>query len=316
MVDELEEDSIGNLYATIKGTTDDRILLDAHADEIGFQVIFIENEGFIRIAAVGGQNPRILPGARVIIHSSKGGQIIGVIGEKPIHHLSADDRKKTTEISKLFVDIGISSKSEVEKYVDLGDFETLAQTALRFPNSTLATGKAFDDRAGCWVLIRVLQMLKNQINTHGRIKSTITAVFSAQEEIGVRGAGVAAYHTNPNLAIILEVTHAMDYPGGAKNEYGDVKLGGGPTIPLGPNVYPKFGKQAIEVAKKERIPFQARALPTPASNNARIIQITREGIPTGLVVIPLRYMHTAIECLDLRDLNWTAQLVWKFILSN
>ena len=309
IADSLEVDSMGNLFATIKGTTDQTILIDAHSDEIGFQVVLIEKTGLLRIVPVGGQNKRILPGSRVIIHGKE--KLLGIIGEMPIHHITVKDRKQTTEIDKLYVDLGFSSKEDVEEFVNIGDFITFDTEAARFNHTTCATGKAFDDRAGCWVLIRTLEMIKKQ----GSIGPTIVAVFSAQEEIGVRGVTVAAYKVNPDMAIVVEVNHALDYPGAEKNKYGDVSIGEGPIIPLGPNIYPKISRKIIEVANNNNIPIQTQALPRAASNNARIIQITRSGIPVGLITIPLRYMHTSIELLDLVDLRHCAELLYQFLLD-
>jgi endoglucanase len=313
LCDDVQIDALGSVIATIKGTIGTQsILIDTHCDEIGFQVILIEKEGFLRIASVGGQNPRILPGARVKVHCSKGPVIIGVIGEKPIHHLNAEDRKKSSEIKQLFVDVGLSSKEEVEKKIQIGDFITLDQEAVRFTDSTLVTGKAFDDRAGCFIALRLLQRLKE----HGRIEPNITVVFAAQEEIGVRGATAAAFNVNPTMAIVLEVGHAMDYPGASKTDTGDNVLGKGPIIPIGPNVHPKLGKKLMNVAQSNQIPFQILALPGPASNDARAIQIVRAGIPSVIMTVPLRYMHTPIEVIDLQDLHQASDLLVTYVLSN
>jgi putative aminopeptidase FrvX len=313
LCDEVQIDALGSVIATIKGNPGDyTILIDAHCDEIGFQVVFIESDGYLRIAEVGGQNPRILPGSRVVIHSSHAGDLIGIIGERPIHHMSAEDLKKTSELTKLFVDIGLSSKDDVLKRVAIGDFITLDQQAIKFPDSSVVTGKAFDDRAGCWVAIRTLQWLKQR----AKIRPNITVVFAVQEEIGSRGTTASSFRVNPDLAIVLEVGHAIDYPGATKNEFGDISLGKGPIIPLGPNIHPKISRKLLDLAKDKNIPIQTLALPRPAMNDARIVQITRQGIPTGIITIPLRYMHTAIETLDLKDLHLVAYLLTEFLISD
>lgn len=308
--DSFEIDAMGTLYATIKGNPGNRtVMIDAHADEIGFQVVYIESSGFLRVEEIGGQNPRILPGSRVIIHSARGGPLIGIIGEKPIHLLTQEQRKKTSDLTDLFVDLGLASKEEVEKYVDVGDFVTFAQKTERFSNSTLATGKSFDDRAGCWALIRMLQKVK----ANGPTAVNIIGVFASQEEIGVRGATTAAFKTDPDYALVLEVNHALDFPGAPKAERGDVSIGKGPIIPIGPNVHPKMSQKIIQTAKNAKIPIQTVALPRPASNDARTIQISRNGIMTGLITIPLRYMHTTVETLDLKDLHQTAELLYEVV---
>jgi endoglucanase len=319
LCDDVHIDALGSVIATIKGDPGDyTILVDTHCDEIGFQVVYIEDNGFVRVAAVGGQNPRILPGARVKLHGHDPKDpntrldLVGVIGEKPIHHLSAEDRKKSTEIHQLFIDIGLNSKKDVQQYLKIGDFATLDQEATRFHGSTMVTGKAFDDRAGCWVALYMLRALKQR----PRIRPNVTVVFAAQEEIGVRGATAAAFRVNPDLAIVLEVGHAMDYPGAKKSEVGEIVIGKGPMIPIGPNVFPKISRRLLEVAERSQIPVQPIALPDLARNDARTIQITRQGIPTGLITVPLRYMHTTIETIDLRDLHHAGELLLKFIESD
>lgn len=307
-----EIDNMGNLMAVIQGPPNSpTVLLDAHMDELGFQVVLIEKEGFLRVAEVGGHNPRVLPGNRVIVHSARGGDILGIFGEKAIHLMNAEQRKKLSDISDLFIDLGLKTKEEVEKLIDIGDFITFQQSTERFLNSTIVTGKSFDDRAGCWVLIRTLQWLK----ALPQLPFTVVAVFASQEEIGLRGAKTAAFKVNPNFAFVIEVNHAQDFPGAPRSERGEAYLGKGPMIPIGPNVSPNLVKKILNLAKEKKIPIQPVALPRAAPNDAAVIQTSQSGILTALITIPLRYMHTSIETLDLRDLRTAAQLLFETLKS-
>jgi putative aminopeptidase FrvX len=312
VVDKMERDSLGNLICTINGKVDYKILLDAHFDEIGLQISHIEENGFLRIVPVGGHDLRMLAGSRVSVHGFSGETLKGVVGNKAIHLQSADERKKVPIISKLFVDVGLPNKNEVKKYVNVGDFITMDQTTIRLNNSTRVTGKALDNRASCHIVIRVLQWIKK----NGPINPTVVAVFASQEEIGVRGAVAGAYHVDPDMALVFDVNHAMDFPGAEKSEKGDTKLSGGPIIPIGPNIYPKISRKLVQLAEENEIPYQTQALPGVARNDARGIQLVRSGIPVGLITPPLRYMHSQVEIVDLVDLVHCRSLAIKYLLSN
>jgi len=315
--DKIEVDVLGNLFCYIEGKksgsdTKKRVLLDAHLDEIGFMVRFIDKNGFIRFSSLGGQNARILPGQNVTIHSSSGEEIMGIIAEKAIHLLQKDERTKVTKIVDLFIDIGLSSEEEVKKHVSVGDYITLKQECYALLGNNRIVSKAFDDRIGCFVLIRTimeLSPLKKDLD------KDIIFLFAAQEEIGVRGATVGAFKINPDFAITLEVTHAIDYPGISKEKHYDCYLGCGVSIALGPNFYPKLTKALIDIAKEEQIPFILEAEPYPSPNDARAIQMTRSGIPCALIALPLRYMHTNVEMIEYKDALHAIQLVKSFLLK-
>ncbi|MHA1110190.1 MAG: M42 family metallopeptidase [Promethearchaeota archaeon] len=318
LCDKVFSDTMGNLYGVLHGANhgkpeDTSVMLSAHMDEIGFIVRYIGKEGFIRVSQIGGQNPRLLPGTRILICGSSGDEIPGVFGEKAIHFLKPEERKKTSDLKELFIDTGLNSKEEVEKYISIGDFAEFDQKLQVFPNTTRVNGKSLDDRAGCYVLIRALQNIKKLPN---KPKQTIVFTFSTQEEVGVRGATVAGYRINPTLALALEVSFAFDHPNLKKSDFADVKMGDGPTISVGPNLHPKISKKLIDVGIEHKIPFQVTSANRPTGTDARIIQVTREGIPVGLVATPLRYMHTLIETIDLVDLESTADLVTQFLLSD
>ncbi len=309
LCDEVKTDSMGNLFGVKYGIVKDKcILLDAHMDEIGFLVRYIDKNGFLRLAPVGGQNIRLLPGLRVIISGEKG-EIPGVFGEKAIHILEVKDRTKVNPMKKTFIDIGMS-KEEAEKFVSIGDYAEFEQKLQKFHNSTLINGKSLDDRAGCYVLIRTLQEISKK---NEKLSQSIVFGFMTQEEIGLRGATIGAYHINPTTAIALEVTHGIDYPSVDKAELCDIDLGKGPAIAVGPNLHPKISKKLINIAKKNNIPFQINPQNKPTGTDAKMIQVSRGGIPVGLISIPLRYMHTAIETIDLNDLENAVKLITIYI---
>ncbi|MFX1237225.1 MAG: M42 family metallopeptidase [Promethearchaeota archaeon] len=312
-----ETDILGNLFCTIEGTEKQdrriKVLLDAHMDEIGFMVRYIDKNGFIRFSQVGGQNPRILPGQKVTIHSSSGEDLLGVIGETPIHLLQPEERKKAAKLEDLFIDIGMENIKQVKKLVSIGDYITLNEECVVFKGGKRICSKAFDDRAGCFVLVKLIKALSEQKE---RLNKDFVFQFASQEEIGVRGATVGAFKIFPDFAIVVEVTHAIDFPGISKDKHYECNLGSGVSINVGPNLHPKLSKMLIEIAKKERIPFVLEAEPRPTPTDARAIQMTKTGIPCALVATPVRYMHTNIEVIDYKDLIHTVNLLKAFLFQD
>ena len=316
--DKIEIDILGNLFCFIYGKANNdepklKILLDAHMDEIGFIVRYIDKNGFIRFTQVGGQNPRILPGQKVTIHSSSGEEIIGIIGETPIHLIKQEDRKKPIKMEELFIDIGLGSAEEVKKYISVGDYVILKQECVAFRGNQRICSKAFDDRAGCFVLIKLIMELSR---IKEQLDKDLIFEFAAQEEIGVRGSTVGAYKISPDIGIVVEVSHAIDFPGISKDKHHECSLGSGVSIRVGPNLYPKLTKLLINTSKEENIPFTLIAEPRPTPTDARAIQMTKSGIPCALVSVPLRYMHTNVEVIEYQDLLHTISLLKSFLLKD
>lgn len=313
----IEVDVLGNLSCKIKGTAKQgkkiKVLLDAHMDEIGFMVRYIDKNGFIRFSQVGGQNPRILPGQKVTIHSSSGEDILGVIGETPIHLLKMEERKKAARLEDLFIDIGLENDKQVKKIISVGDYITIKEECVVLKGNKRICSKAFDDRAGCFVLIKLIRELSSFKN---QLDKEVIFQFASQEEIGVRGATVGAFKNFPDYAIVVEVTHAIDFPGISKDKHYECNLGSGVSISVGPNLYPKLSKELIEAAKKEKIPFILEAEPRPTGTDARAIQMTKTGIPCAVVSTPLRYMHTNIEIIEYQDLLHAIHLIKSFLLGD
>jgi len=301
-VDELRTDALGNVIGLKKGTgpSPRRIMLAAHMDEIGLMVSEIE-KGFIRFTTVGGIDDRILLGQEVIVHGLK--PLPGIIASKPPHLLSPEERKKVTPKDQLFVDVGLPEE-EVKALVRVGDFISFAAKCVRLQGD-MASGKAFDDRASVAALVCCLEHLSQM-----KHRWDVYAVATSQEEMGLRGAVVSAYGIAPDLAIAIDVGFG-DSPGLSDAE--TIKVGKGPAIAIGPNFHPALGEALVKIAQELEIPYQTEAIPGPSGTDAWAIQVSREGVPTALLSIPLRYMHTPVETLSLKDIERTGLLLAHFI---
>lgn len=307
--DEIRTDVMGSVHALLKGRgSGPSLMLSAHMDEIGLMVTYIDDEGFLSVSAVGGVDAAILPGLRVDVHTSEG-SVRGVVGRKPIHLIDADDRKKVTPIDQLVIDLGLPPE-QVKKSVRVGDTITFGVGFERF-GSDMAVSRAFDDKAGVYVTVRVLEQLAEA----GRASGDFIAVGTVQEEIGVRGATTSAYGVNPDVALAFDVTHATDYPGIDKTKHGKIICGEGPVIARGPNISPVVFDRLVAAAEAEGISYQIEAEPGVTGTDARAIQVTRGGVPTGLLSVPLRYMHTPTEVVCLADLEATVKLIVRFALD-
>lgn len=283
-------------------------MLAAHMDEIGLMVRYISDEGFLYISAIGGVDAAILPGMRVDVHAA-GGVLRGVVGRKPIHLIDADDRKTVTPLDGLVIDLGLPAH-KVKQKVAVGDSITFGVGFERF-GQDLAVSKSFDDKSGVFIACEVMERLAEADQMQG----TYIAAITTQEEIGTRGATTSAYSVNPDVAVAFDVTHATDYPGIDRTKHGDIRLGAGPVIAKGPNINPLVFQRLVAAAEAEDIPYQLEAEPGVTGTDARAIQISQSGIPTGLVSIPLRYMHTPNETVSLKDIEDTIRLLVRFALD-
>lgn len=300
-VDEMFTDTMGNLFALKKGEDPDspKVMLAAHMDEVGLLVDAIEQNGAIRFKKVGGIDNRVLLSRKVVIGESK---IPGVIGAKPIHIQKPEDRSKVVDSDEMFIDIGATSREEAEKLVRLGDPVAFLVRPKR--SGDIITGKAFDDRAGCAVLVEILKM--------GRHRVTVWGVFTVQEEVGLRGSRVAAFRINPDYAFVLEGTTAWDLP--AKRDVSPVtELGKGPAITIadaGMISDRELVKLLIETAEENGIKWQVKRSITGSTDGASI-QRTREGVKTVTVSVPVRYVHAPVGMVDTKDFQATVDLISK-----
>ncbi len=302
-VDEMQDGKLGSLIALKRGVGDDprpRLMLAAHIDEVGLMVSGIE-DGFLRIMRVGGTDRRILLGLEVVVHGKR--ELPGIIATRPPHVLPRDERKKSVDWDKIFVDVGLPPE-EVEELVEVGDLISIQREMSELKNRRV-TGKAMDDRA----CVAAVTLALEQLSRVGHAWDVI-AVATAQEETGLKGATTAAYGVAPDLAVALDVTFGR-HPGVPKE--GSFDLGDGPTIGIGPNFHPQLVTRLKEVAQAREIPYQMDPIPGRSGTDAWAIQVTREGVPTALVSVPLRYMHQPVEALDARDVERAGRLLAAFI---
>ncbi len=307
--DTIETDVHGNVVVGLnvkKGAP--RIMLAGHCDQIGMMVNYIDDKGFIFFSQIGGIDPSVLPGSRVVIHT-KHGPVDGVIGRKPVHLMKPEERGGKIELRGLWIDIGAKDKKETERIVRVGDPATFRLEMIHLGGDLVAS-PAFDNKCGTWVVMEALRLCSVK-----KIQCALFAVSTVQEEVGLRGAKTSCFGVDPHVGIAVDVTHATDYPDIDKRTTGDVKMGGGPTISRGANINPILEQLLIKTAKAKRISFQLEAAPGGTGTDANAIQLTRSGVATALVSIPNRYMHTPTEIINLADLEAAAKLIAETVAS-
>ena len=306
---DVSRDVLGNRIASF-GDGDRTLMFAGHMDEIGFIVSYIDDDGFIFFEQLGGHDNIMLSGRRVVI-MTKNGYVYGVTGKRAVHLMDAKERKEVPETHQVWIDIGVSNGDEAKALVSIGD-PVVYDTVVRKLSSTRCTARAFDDRAGCYCAFEVIRRLAK---SESKPDFRVVSVATTQEEIGTRGAWPASYAVNPDVAIAIDVDHATDFPSCDKRKFGSIKLGAGPVISRGPNINPKVFDRLVACADSLKIPYQVSAESRPTGTDARIIQTTRGGVATGLVGIPLRYMHTPGEVADLNDIEACVRLLESFALS-
>lgn len=309
VADEVETDVMGSVHARLEGSGNaPSVMIASHMDEVGLMVMLIDDQGFLSVSSVGGVDAAILPGMRVDVHT-KEGVLRGVVCRKPIHLIEPDERKTVTPLSGLRIDLGLTPR-RVKSLVRVGDVISYG-VGFEKMGKGMAVSRGFDDKAGVYVITRVMEELKKE----GGAQGDYICAATVQEEIGLRGGTTSAYGVNPDVAIALDVTHATDYPGIDQNRYGKIVCGGGPVIARGPNINPVVFERLCAAAKKEGISIQFEAEPGVTGTDAGTMQVQRGGRASGLVSIPLRYMHTPTEVLKLSDLEETVALLKRFILD-
>jgi endoglucanase len=276
-----------------------------HADEIGFLVRYINDEGFIYFGPVGGWDAEVVIGQRVTIHTANG-PVRGVVGKRAIHLMDEEDRKKKSELDKLWIDIGVANHAEAEKVVAIGDSVTIAAVFDRLQGD-LAVAKSFDNRMAVFVVAETLRLLQGK-----PLQAAVFGVSTVQEEIGLRGAHTSAFGVDAPVGIAIDVCHACDYPDADKRRVGDIAIGRGPVIARGANINPRVFSLLVRAAREENIPHQIEAAPRGTGTDANAMQLSRAGMATGLVSVALRYMHTPTEVLSLVDLENACRLCAAF----
>ncbi len=308
--DSYAKDALGNRIATLNPKGDPTLMLAGHMDELGFIITYVNKDGFIYFDTIGGHDRVMIPGRRVVIQTAHG-PVSGVTGKRAIHLMDESDRKKLPEIHDVWIDIGARSKKEALERVSIGDTVT-HEAGFTLLHGSVGTARAFDNKVGAYIVGETLIRLAS-----GRRKSAakVVAVATSQEEIGARGAMASVYAVNPHIAIAVDVGHATDHPDCDHRKYGDTRLGGGPIICRGPNINPEIYDRLITAAKHLKLSYQLEADPRPTGTDARVIQVGRGGVATGLISVPLRYMHTPSEVVDLEDVEACVKLLVAFALG-
>lgn len=305
--DETRSDALGSLILTKRGTRHTagrrpKVMLAAHMDEIGLIVSAVEKGGFLRFDTIGGFDQRVLLAQEVVVHGRR--DLPGVIGAKPPHIQKPDERQKSVPMEKLFVDIGYDSAEAVRELVQVGDLITLKASFTELQGSMLA-GKAMDDRASVAVLLECLKALQSLNHT-----ADVYATATVQEETNFAGAITSTFGIRPDVGIVIDVGHG-DMPGVPESD--SIKVGSGPGIGLGPHVHPKLHERFVQTAKQWNIPYSLEPSPHPGGTDTYAIQVSQMGVPTILLSLPLRYMHTPVETLDYDDVKRTGRLLAVFI---
>jgi putative aminopeptidase FrvX len=301
-VDEIREDKLGNVIGVKKGKKDaTTVMLAAHMDEIGLMVKNITKEGFLQFAKIGGIDDRILIAQKVLVHTDKR-SITGIIGSKPPHILKEEEKKKVIEADDLFIDVGAKDKQDAQKMgVRVGDAVSFDIKFTRVGKDTVV-GKAFDDRVGCAALIETMRKLS-------KVDCTIYVVGTIQEEVGLRGATTAAFQLYPDVGIALDVTVAGDVPG-VKEVEAPAKMRAGPALTVadaGLITHPKVLRLFIDSAEENKIPYQLETGMRGTTDAAKIA-LTKEGVPSGVISIPTRYIHSPASMLSLKDVENAVKL--------
>ncbi|RIK40104.1 MAG: hydrolase [Chloroflexi bacterium] len=304
--DTVKTDLHGNVIVGKNVTAPTRILLAGHCDQIGLVVTHIDDKGFLYAKPIGGWDPQQLIGQRMTIWAQEG-PVAAVIARKPIHLLSNNERDKAVKLEDLWLDIGATDKEDAASIVRIGDPVTLALGYQEMRNG-LANAPGMDNITGVWVVIEALRRAAER-----GLNVALYAVSTVQEEIGLRGAHTSTFTIEPHIGIAVDVTHATDCPTIDKRQEGDVKLGGGPVIDRGPIVNPRVFDRLVATAAAAEIPVQITAHGRSTGTDANAIQISRAGVATGLVSIPNRYMHSAVETIALDDIDRAAALLAAFV---
>lgn len=302
---EVRTDRHGNVLAVLNPNGSPRIMLAGHCDQLGLMVQHIDDNGFLYAQPIGGWDMQILLGQNLVVWT-KGGPVPGVIARKAPHLLTNEERNKVPQFQDVWIDIGAKDKKESEELVRPGDPVTVDLTCRALRNG-LFTSPGLDDKVGVWTVMETLRLL------HGQpLQAAVYCVSTVQEEIGLRGATTSAYGIHPHVGIAVDVTHATDTPGNEKKQLGDVKIGAGPVVCRGPNINPHVEQRLQDAAQAVNIPVQLRGVAKATGTDANAMQLTRDGVATGLVGIPNRYMHSPVEVVSLDDLDRAAKLLAEF----
>jgi len=305
--DRVYADVRGNSYAVLEGGSP-RVLLAGHIDEIGVMVSSIDDDGFLWFSPIGGWDPQVLVGQRVRL-AGRTGDVIGVIGKKPIHQMKPDEREKASKIEDLWIDIGVTSRAEARELVRVGATGVIDAPIYDLPGGRIVS-RSIDDRIGAFTVLEALRLLERD-----RPRATVAAVATSQEEITFAGAHTAAFSFEPQVAIAVDVTFATDHPNADRRQYGNVRLGGGPVLSRGSANSPVVYDMLTAIAEREGIPYSVQVNPRYTGTDADAIHLSRGGVATAVISIPNRYMHSPNEMIALSDVEYAARLIAAFVRS-
>jgi putative aminopeptidase FrvX len=306
--DDVEVDVMGSAVARVKGTTDGAPFLAVvgHIDEIGLIVTHIDDNGFLRFMGVGGWDPQILVGQRVEL-MTRDGVVPGVAGRKAIHLLREEEREKVPKLRDLHIDIGAKDGDEARGLVRIGDVAVIDADPVELPNDRVVS-RALDNRIGCYVAARSAQLVAQA----GGAPGAVVAMAVAQEETGFGGSRTSTFAHRPDVAVAVDLTFATDQPGVELGPITRHTLGSGPVVARGTTLHPRVFELLYETAEQEQIPFTVESLGRSTGTDADAIYTSRAGVPTGLVSVPARYMHSPVEMVSLDDVEAAAGLIASF----
>ncbi len=307
---ELSTDRIGSSIARVAGENEKPLVaIVGHIDEIGLAITHVDEKGFLWFTPIGGWDAQILVGQRVRV-DTRDGTVPGVVGRKPVHLLKEEQKKKPVELDGLHIDIGAGDQDDALKIIRIGDPVVIDAEPLALAGERVAS-RCMDNRLGCYVALEVAR----RCHERGGHAASVAGVAAVQEEIGINGARTSAYLLEPEIAIVVDVTHATDAPGVEEKQEGSHHLGSGPVIGRGATLAPQLFELLAETAEREEIDYTIGASGRWTATDADAYQVSRAGIPTGLVSIPLRYMHSPVEMVDLADVEATVELLVAFVTS-
>ena len=305
--DEVGSDHLGSSFARIPGTSSGPVLaVVGHVDEIGLHITHIDDNGFLRFGQVGGWDPLVLVAQRVAI-LTRDGPVPGVIGRKPIHLLEGEERKKVPELKQLHIDIGVNSADEARERVRIGDVAVIDADPLEFPNGRVVS-RALDNRVGCYVAAEAARL----VAADGGAPGDVLAFAVVQEETTFAGSRTSAFAYEPDVAIAVDLTFSTDQPGVELGQMTKHEFGSGPVIARGTTLHPLVFELLYEAGEEEEIPFTVESLGKATGTDADAIHVSRSGVPTGLVSVPCRYMHSPVEMVSIGDIDAAARLIAAF----
>jgi endoglucanase len=309
--DDVATDVMGSVAARVAGTQPGTpsLAIVGHIDEIGLIVTYIDDDGFLSFTGVGGWDPQILVGQRIEV-LTRGGVVPGVVGKKPIHLLKEDERKKVPELRDLHLDIGAPDGDTARATVRIGDVAVIAGEPYEVLGGR-AVSRSMDNRLGAWIALEAARIVAES----GGAPGDVSAVGVVQEEITFAGARTSAYALEPDVAIVVDVTHATDAPGIDVKQQGKHEFGGGAVIERGSTLHPMVFELLHDVAERDAIPFSLSASARATGTDADAIHFSKAGVPTGVISIALRYMHSPVEMVQLSDIDACARLIATFAQS-